>query len=124
MHGVATKAILKLEELASLLSKVHQSDGKILVWSLKPTMLTLIQHNFLENPCVGVKLLVASCLSSIMMLTTPIPPYSDGLMRRVFRLIVETFQDLDNSEGPTLWKRLEILEVMALVRSYDLMFEL
>lgn len=87
-------------------------------------MLALIQHKFLEHPYVGVKLLVASFLSSIMMLIIPIPPYSDGLMRRVFGLIVETFQDLDNSEGHTFGKRLEILEVMVLVRPYDLMFEL
>ena len=59
-----------------------------------------------------------------MMLTAPIPPYNDDIMRGFFRLIVETFQNLDNSEGPTFGKRLEILEVMALVRSYDLMFDL
>ena len=122
--GVTTKSLLKLEELASLLSKVHQSDGKILIVALKPTVLALIQHKFLENSCIGFKLLVAFCLISIMMLTAPIPPYSDDIMRRVFRLIVDAFQDLDNSEGPTFGKRLEILEVMALVRSYDLMFDL
>lgn len=122
--GVTTKALLKIEELASLLSKVHRLDWKSLIWALKPAMLALIQHKFLEHPCVGVILPVSYFLSNIMMLTTPVPPYSDDLMRRVFRLIVETFQDLDYSEGPTFWKRLEILEVMALVRSYDLMFEL
>ena len=89
--GVTTKSILKLEELASLLSKVHQSDGKSLICDLKLAKLSLTQHKFLEHPCVGVKLPVASCLSNIMMLTAPIPPYSDGLMRRIFRLIVDTF---------------------------------
>lgn len=59
-----------------------------------------------------------------MMLTTPIPPYSVDVMRRVFRLIVETFQDLDNSEGPTFGKKLEILEGMTLVTYYDIMFDL
>ena len=39
-------------------------------------------------------------------------------------MIVESLQNLDDSEGPTFGKRLEILEVMDLVRVYDLMFEL
>ena len=99
-------------------------DEKNLIWALKRAMLALVQHKYLEHPCIVVKLPVASCPSSIMMLIAPIPPYNDDIMRRVFRLIVETFQDLDNSEGPTFEKRLEILEVMALVRSYDHMFEL
>ena len=37
---------------------------------------------------------------------------------------METFQDVDNGESPNFGKRLEIVEFMALVRSYDLMFEL
>jgi len=36
-----------------------------------------------------------------MMPKVPIPTYNDDIMRRVFRLVVDTFQDLDNSEGPT-----------------------
>jgi len=45
---------------------------------------------FLEYPCEGVTLLVTSCLSSIMMLTTPIAPYNDDVINRVFKLMVET----------------------------------
>jgi len=59
-----------------------------------------------------------------MRLTAPIPPYSDDIMRGVFRLIIETFRDLDNSEGPTFGKKLEIRKAMALVRSYDIMLYL
>lgn len=122
--GVTIKSLLKLEELASLLSKVDQSNGKSLNWALKPSMLALVQHKYLKHPCIWVKLLVASCLSSIMMLAAPIPPYNNDIMRRVIRLVVETFQDLDNSEGHTFGKRLNMLEVRALIRSYELMFEM
>ena len=103
---------------------MSQLEGKKLIWALKPAMLAFIQHKFLRGLCEGVKLLIASCLSNIMRLTAPIPPYSDDIMRRVFRLIVETFQDLDNSEGPTFGKKLEILKAMAVVRSYDIMLDL
>lgn len=72
------------------------------MWALKPTMLALLHPNFLEEPCEGVRLLVVSCLSNIMRLTLPIAPYNDDVMRRVFRLMIETFRDLDNSASSTL----------------------
>lgn len=61
-----------------------------MLWALKPTMLALIKPKFLEYPCEGVTLPVASCLSSIMMLTAPITPYNDDFMRRFFDLMLET----------------------------------
>ncbi len=87
-------------------------------------MLAIVQHKHLQHPCEGLNLPVASCLSSIMMLIAPIPPYNDDIMRRVFRLIVETFHNLDNNKRPTFGKKLEILEVTTMVRTYDIMFDL
>jgi len=55
------KVLFKLDELDALLSKVSQLEGKKLIWALKPAMLALIQHKFLEEPCEGVKLPVAFC---------------------------------------------------------------
>ena len=118
------EALFKLDELDALLSNVNQLERKKLIWALKPAMLALIQHKFLAELCEGVRLPVASCLSNIMRLTTLIPPYSDDIMRGVFRLIIETFRDLYNSEGPTFGKKLKILKSMALVRSYDIMLDL
>ena len=66
------KVLFKLDELDALLSKVNQIEGKKLIWALKPAMLALIQHKFLEEPCEQVRLPVASCLSNIMRLTAPI----------------------------------------------------
>lgn len=59
-----------------------------------------------------------------MRLTAPIAPYTDGVMRRVFKLIVETFQDLDNSLGSTFEKKLHILGGMAMTRTYEISFDL
>ena len=39
-------------------------------------------------------------------------------------MIVETFQDLDNSAGSTFGKKLEILEAMAMTGTYEIMFDL
>ena len=81
---VIVKALLKLEKLDSLLYEVNQSDWRSLNWALKPSMLALIQPKFLEHPCEGVRLIVASCLCEIIKLASLIPPYNDDIMRKVF----------------------------------------
>ena len=88
---VTWKVLFKLDELDALISEVNQLGGKKLIWALRPDMLALIQAKFLEEPCEGDRLPVASCFSNIMRLTAPIPPFNDDVMRRVFKLIVETF---------------------------------
>ena len=103
------RVLSKLDELNELLSKISQEDGKKLIWALKPAMLAFVQPKFFEEPCEGVTLPVAACLCNIMKLTAPIAPYNDDVMRRIIKLIVETFQDLDNSTGSTFGKKLEIL---------------
>ena len=87
-------------------------------------MLALIQPKFLEEPCEGVTLPVAACLTNIMKLTAPIAPYNDDVMRRIMRLIVETFQDLDNSARSAFGKKLEILWSMSTIKTYVIMFDL
>ena len=87
-------------------------------------MLALIQPMFLEETFGGVTLLVADFLSNIMRLTTPTAPYNDDIMRRFFRLMVGTFQDLDNNVGSTFGKKLEVLGGMATFITYCIMFDL
>lgn len=121
---VAWKIFFKLDELDALLSKVRQLEGKKLIWALKLAMLALIQPKFVEEPCEGVRLPVASCLNNIMRLNAPVAPYNDDVMRRAFRLMIETFRDLDNNVGSTFGKKLEILGVVATTRTYKIMFDL
>lgn len=118
------RVMSKLDELNELLSKISQEEGKKLIWALKSAMLALIQPKFLEEPCEGVRLPVASCLNNIMKLTAPIAPYSNHVMRRIMRLIVENFQDLDSGAGSTFGKKLEILGSMATFETYVIMFDL
>lgn len=88
------KSLFKLDELDARMSELNQLKGNKLIWALNPVMLALIQHNFLEKPCEGVRLPIAFSLSNIMKLATPISPYNDDFMRSVFRLIVETLSGL------------------------------
>lgn len=87
-------------------------------------MISLLQPTFFKHPCVGVKLPVASYLSNIMRLSAPIRCYNNDIMRGVFRLIIETFQDCDDTVGPTFRKNLYILEDMAMIRLYEIMFDI
>ena len=59
-----------------------------------------------------------------MRLTAPMAPYNDDVMRRVFILIIETFQGLDNNAGSTFGKKLDILGGMAMTRTYEILFDL
>ena len=59
-----------------------------------------------------------------MRITTPFPPYNDDIMKRIFRLIVGTFQDLDNYVGSTFGRELKVLEFVAMTRTYEVMFDL
>jgi len=121
---VTWKVLFKLDEMNALISELNQLEGKKLIWALRLAMLSLIQHKFLEEPCEGVRLPVASCLSHIRRLTTPRAPYNDDVMGSVFKLIVDTFQDLDNNVGPTFGKKVDILEVIDITRTYEVMVDL
>ena len=86
---MTTKTFLYLEKLESHISKVSQSDLRVLNWALKPIMLSFIHPRFLEHPYEGVSLIVASCLGEIIRITSPMLPYNDDIMRKVFQLIEE-----------------------------------
>jgi len=53
-----------------------------------------------------------------------IAPYNDDVMRRVFKLMIRTFRDLENSSGSTFGKKIDILGGMAMTRTYEVMFDL
>ena len=59
------RVMSKIDELNELFSKVSQLEGNKLIWALKLAMLALIQPKFLEEPCEGFRLPVASCLSNL-----------------------------------------------------------
>ena len=59
-----------------------------------------------------------------MRLNTPRAPYNDDVMRRVFKLMIETFRDLDNSAGSTFGKKLDILRGIDMTRTYEILFDL
>jgi len=86
------------------LSPIEKSDWKRVGWALKPSMIVLIQPMFLEHSCENVRLTVASCLSWIIALTSPLQPYNNDIMKEILLLIVETLRGLNNITLPTFQK--------------------
>ncbi|GLJ08131.1 hypothetical protein SUGI_0081850 [Cryptomeria japonica] len=97
-----------LEELNSYLSNGDQSDWRNFNWALKPTILTLIHHKFLEHRCEEVRLTVSCCLSAIKIIITLVAPYNDDLLRK-FLQIEEILHGLHDIKAPTSGKRAKIL---------------
>ena len=106
------------------LSLIEKSKWEGSSWALKLSMPALIQPRFLEHSFEKVRLTVASCLSKIIALTTPLLPYNDDIMRRTFRVMVEALQGLDNTTILTFFHKRTILERMEKFRFGMLMLDL
>ncbi|GLJ10891.1 hypothetical protein SUGI_0137390 [Cryptomeria japonica] len=87
-------------------------------------MLALVQLKFMGHPYKEVRLVVASCYSEIIRITTLVAPYNDDILKKVLQLIVESLHELHDVKAPTFGKRDKILEIMTRTRSFILMLDL
>ena len=70
---------------------------------------------------------LAFCLSElirIIRITAPNLPFEDELMKDTFRVIVSSFEALQDSDGKLYHKRRCILESMSRVKSYVVLLDL
>ena len=56
----------ELEVIEMYLTRVKQADCRLLNPALQPTMVTLVQLEFMEHPQKEMRLVVALCFSAIM----------------------------------------------------------
>lgn len=98
------------------LFRVGQLEMKKLGWTLKSSMLALMQRKLWKHPCEDVKLTVVDCLSRIIALTSPLMPYNNDIMRDILQLIVEALQGLNNIMLHILQKQHRILELVVEIR--------
>ncbi|KAJ1271765.1 hypothetical protein BS78_06G150800 [Paspalum vaginatum] len=113
-----------LEETENWLSRVEQSPPENMYNTLRPTMAALITNELLEHPHPNVKVAVTSCLTEVTRITAPEAPYDDDVMKEVFKRIVDTFAELDNTNSPSFERRVSILDSVARVRCCVLMLDL
>ncbi|XP_013650225.2 sister chromatid cohesion protein PDS5 homolog C-like isoform X3 [Brassica napus] len=120
-----------LDELLPLLDKiftclvdVEQSPPASMQNALSPLMTALVDGKLVKHSDIDVKVAVAACISEITRITAPDAPYDDDKMREVFKLIVSSFENLDDDSSRSYSKRTSILETVAKVRSCVVMLDL
>ncbi|CAH8328292.1 unnamed protein product [Eruca vesicaria subsp. sativa] len=120
-----------LDDLLPLLDKtfgclldVEQSPAASMQNALSPLMTALVDGKLVKHSDVDVKVAVAACISEITRITAPDAPYDDDKMKEVFKLIVSSFENLDDNSSRSYSKRTSILETVAKVRSCVVMLDL
>ncbi|GAV59827.1 hypothetical protein CFOL_v3_03358 [Cephalotus follicularis] len=118
-------ALVKLlRQAASCLSELEQSPPAPILESMQPLLNGIVKPELLKHQDRDVKLLVATCICEITRITAPEAPYSDDILKDIFRLIVSTFSGLSDSSGPSFGRRVVILETVAKYRSCVVMLDL
>eukprot|EP01018_Ginkgo_biloba_P018620 Gb_23673 [translate_table: standard] len=116
-------SLLKLlKQAASSLSEVNQSPTLKSV--IGPINDALVQVALLRHKDKDVRLLVATCFCEIMRILAPDPPYSDDLLKDIFKLFVSIFEELGETASPYFARRVNILETIGKVRCCVLMLDI
>ncbi|KAM7255583.1 hypothetical protein ACFE04_008481 [Oxalis oulophora] len=113
-----------LDQLEGFLSKVDQSPSEDMQIALSPTLKSLVANQLFNHSDNDVKAAVASCISEITRITAPEAPYDDDQMKKIFQLIVSTFENLSDQSSRSFTKRTSILDTVAKVRSCVVMLDL
>ncbi|XXG58873.1 hypothetical protein AAC387_Pa04g1067 [Persea americana] len=113
-----------LDQVENCLSRVEQSPSQSMLNALGPSMKALVAKELLGHSDTDVKVAVASCVSEITRITAPEAPYTDGLMKEIFQMIVAAFEKLYDMSSTSHLKRVSILETVAKVRSCVVMLDL
>lgn len=73
-----------MQEAAKLLYRVNQCEVDRIHSALIPVMRALIKKELLDHTDPGVKLAVVSCLTTLIKIRAPDPPYDDDVMKVTF----------------------------------------
>ncbi|XP_039158991.1 sister chromatid cohesion protein PDS5 homolog B-like [Eucalyptus grandis] len=84
----------------------------------------LIAEALFKHCNEDVRVTVASCLSEILRIASPVQPYNDDQMKEIFQLIAEALSKLSQPSTRCYEKALSILETIARVKACLLMLDL
>ncbi|EEC77023.1 hypothetical protein OsI_15373 [Oryza sativa Indica Group] len=113
-----------LQEAAKLLYRVNQCEVDRIHSALIPVMRALIKKELLDHTDPGVKLAVVSCLTTLIKIRAPDPPYDDDVMKDVLKLVVGVFCELDDVDCPSYGTRVSMLGTFARIRGCALLLDL
>ncbi|KAG2602210.1 hypothetical protein PVAP13_5KG660400 [Panicum virgatum] len=116
-------ALVKLlKQAENALSELSQSSS--LQDALHALSKSLVQTTLLNHKDKDVKLLVAVCFIEVMRILAPDPPFSDEILKEIFRLFISIFADLTETSSPYLTRRMKILESVAALRCSMIMLNI
>ncbi|CAO2182211.1 unnamed protein product [Urochloa humidicola] len=116
-------ALVKLlKQAENALSELSQSSS--LQDALNALSKSLVQTTLLNHKDKDVKLLVAVCFIEVMRVLAPDPPFSDEILKEIFRLFISIFADLAETSSPYLTRRMKILENVAALRCSMIMINI
>ncbi|KAG2602205.1 hypothetical protein PVAP13_5KG660400 [Panicum virgatum] len=110
------------EQAENALSELSQSSS--LQDALHALSKSLVQTTLLNHKDKDVKLLVAVCFIEVMRILAPDPPFSDEILKEIFRLFISIFADLTETSSPYLTRRMKILESVAALRCSMIMLNI
>ncbi|AAF14668.1 ESTs gb/Z34732, gb/R89948 and gb/Z33946 come from this gene [Arabidopsis thaliana] len=113
-----------LDETESLLKNVEQDQPLSMQSALIPSRNALVSVDLLSHPDSDVRVSVVSCLTEIVRITAPETPYSDDLMKEIFRLTIEAFEKLADASSRSYKKAEFVLDNVAKVKSCLVMLDL
>ncbi|XP_068663367.1 sister chromatid cohesion protein PDS5 homolog B isoform X2 [Aristolochia californica] len=111
-----------LRQAAGALSELGQSSS--LDHALKPLNDSLVQQNLLQHKDKDVRLLLAVCFTEIMRVLAPNPPYSDEILKGIFKLLISMFAELADTSSPYFTRRVKILETVSALKCCVLMLDI
>ncbi|CAM8892357.1 unnamed protein product [Rhodiola kirilowii] len=122
--GSVDDLLALLDRVEKCLSYVEQQPPVEMQDALCPAFKALVINELLKHADIDVRVGVTACLTEISRITAPDVPYSDELMKEVFRLTISAFEGLSDNSSKSFAKRVSILETVARVRSCAVLLDL
>lgn len=123
LQPIPTKELLtRLNDLHKELSILEQDRVDLI--SLESVKDDLINKKLLKNTNKGIQIYVSCCLADILRLYAPDAPYDEASLTGIFRLFLQQFCCLDDSESPFYEYYVYLLERVAEVKLIALMTDL
>ncbi|CAH2067941.1 unnamed protein product [Thlaspi arvense] len=123
-HSSTDELLTLLDKTETLLRNVDQDQPLSMQNALIPSKNALVSLDLLSHPDSDVRVSVVSCLTEILRITAPEAPYSDDLMKEVFRLTIEAFEKLADTSSRSYSKAESVLDSVSKVKSCLVMLDL
>ncbi|XP_077248838.1 ARM repeat superfamily protein isoform X2 [Tasmannia lanceolata] len=111
-----------LRKAADALSELKQASS--LQPAIEPLSDSLVRHSLLQHRDKDVRLLVAVCFTEIIRLLAPNPPYSDDILKDIFKLLVSMFAELADTTSVYFSRRVKILHTVAALQCCVIMLDI